>query len=96
MANNHCVRTTHAEQNAVIQCALHGVSSNNATVYSTASPCLICAKILVNAGIKRVVFKEKYGEKEALELFDAAGVEVNYIEPQIAPETTSPNTAVKP
>ncbi len=80
MANNHCVRTTHAEQNAVIQCALHGVSSNNATVYSTASPCLICAKILVNAGIKRVVFKEKYGEKEALELFNAAGVEVDYVE----------------
>ena len=80
MVNDHCVRTTHAEQNAVIQCALHGVSSNNATVYSTASPCLICAKILVNAGIKRVVFKEKYGEKEALELFDAAGVEVDYVE----------------
>lgn len=77
--NNHCVRTTHAEQNAVIQCALHGVSSNGATLYSTASPCLICAKILVNAGIKRVVFKEKYGEQAAIELFDAADVEVDYL-----------------
>jgi dCMP deaminase len=76
--NNHCVRTTHAEQNAVIQCALHGVSSNGATLYSTASPCLICAKILVNAGIKRVVFREHYGEQAAIDLFQAAGVEVDY------------------
>ncbi|MFH0835275.1 MAG: cytidine/deoxycytidylate deaminase family protein [Candidatus Micrarchaeota archaeon] len=76
MSNGHCVRTTHAEQNAVIQCALHGVSSDGATLYTTAGPCLTCAKIMVNAGIKRVVFREKYGEPEALELFEKAGVEV--------------------
>lgn len=80
MVNGHCVRTTHAEQNAVIQCALHGVSSDGATLYSTVNPCMNCAKILANAGIKRVVFKEEYThadelDDEALKLLKQAGVE---------------------
>ena len=60
MVDGHCVRTLHAEQNAIIQCALHGVSSEGATAYVTHQPCLTCAKMLINAGIERVVYAGSY------------------------------------
>jgi len=53
-------RGTHAEQNAIIQAALHGVSTNDATLYCTHQPCILCAKMLINAGIKTVVFRGEY------------------------------------
>lgn len=58
--SKHCVRTTHAEQNAVCQAARFGISLLGATLYCTMEPCFACAKMIVNAGIKRVVCEKKY------------------------------------
>ena len=61
MVDDHCVRTVHAEANAIIQAALHGVSTRGAVCYLTHFPCYACAKMLVNAGVVRVVFSQVYG-----------------------------------
>ena len=76
MENGHCVRTTHAEQNAIVQAAVHGSSTEGGTLYSTHSPCKICAKIILNAGIKRVVASEFYRDEAILAMFKEAGVEL--------------------
>jgi dCMP deaminase len=82
MVNGHCVRTLHAEQNAIIQAALHGVSTAGATVYVTHQPCLICAKVIINAGITRVVYGGDYPDDLARQFLDEAGVElVHYRHP---------------
>ena len=62
MLLGHCVRTLHAEQNAIVQAAVHGVSTRGATMYVTHLPCLSCAKMIVNAGIERVVYENPYAE----------------------------------
>ncbi len=67
-------RAVHAEQNAIIQCGLHNVSPESATVYCTHSPCLICAKILANAKIKRYITFNEYQDKEFLRLFKHSGI----------------------
>jgi len=69
-------RAIHAEQNAIIQAGVHGVNINEATIYCTHSPCIICAKMIVNAGIKRVVIGSKYPDEFNLviDLFKEAGV----------------------
>lgn len=69
-------RAVHAEQNAIIQAALHGVSIENATIYCTHQPCVLCAKMLINAMIEKVVFEVVYPDTEALDFFDKAGVKV--------------------
>ncbi len=74
MENGHCIRTTHAEQNTIVQAALHGVSTKDATLYTTHSPCYICAKMIVNAGIKRVVAGQMYRETQVEKIFKAAEV----------------------
>lgn len=63
MVDGHCQRAVHAETNAVIQGALHGVSLAGATVYVTHSPCRNCAKLLVGTGIVRVVYRKDYADK---------------------------------
>lgn len=68
-------RGIHAEQNVIIQASLHGVSLEGATIYCTNSPCILCAKMLVNARIKRFVTFGNYAEESFKELFDEAGVE---------------------
>jgi dCMP deaminase len=69
-------RSVHAEQNAIIQAALHGVSTAESTLYSTRLPCLICAKMLINAKVNRVVFDKLLEPDDgALALFKDAGVE---------------------
>ncbi|MFC1925908.1 cytidine/deoxycytidylate deaminase family protein [Chloroflexota bacterium] len=68
-------RAIHAEQNVIIQAALHGVSLEGATIYVTHSPCILCAKMLVNARIKRFVTFGKYADEAFRELFEEAGVE---------------------
>jgi len=86
--NKHdkCVRTIHAELNAIIQCAMHGVSSKGATLYASFEPCDTCAKALINAGIKRVVVAEIYEDKSRAELsrkwFEEAGIPVEEIKPK--------------
>ncbi|MDY6965166.1 MAG: dCMP deaminase family protein [Halobacteriota archaeon] len=69
-------RAVHAEQNAIIQSALHGVSIENATLYCTHQPCILCAKMLINSKIKRVVFKNSYPDIASLEFLEDAGIEV--------------------
>jgi len=69
-------RAVHAEQNAIIQSALHGVSIENATLYCTHQPCVLCAKMIINSKIKRVVFSNHYPDDEAMNFLNSAGVEV--------------------
>ncbi|MCD4740505.1 dCMP deaminase family protein [archaeon] len=68
-------RAVHAEQNAVIQAALHGVNTKGSTLYCTHTPCSLCAKILINAKIKRVVYKGEYPDDFARGYFEDAGIE---------------------
>ena len=69
-------RGVHAEQNAIIQAAFHGISVNNSVLYCTNQPCSICAKMIINAGIKTVYFKEGYDDPLSLEMFDQAKVDL--------------------
>lgn len=65
-------RGTHAEQNAIVQAALYGVAIEGATLYCTHQPCSACTKMLINAGIKRIVFQNAYPDNLATELFKEA------------------------
>lgn len=67
-------RALHAEQNAIIQAAVLGTSVKGGTIYITHQPCVICAKILVNAGIKRIVWEEGYPDKMSLDILQEAGI----------------------
>ena len=69
-------RGIHAEQNAIIQASLHGVSLEGSTIYCTHTPCILCAKMLVNARIKRFVTFGSYNDRTFVELFKEAGIEV--------------------
>lgn len=73
-------RAIHAEQNAIIQAALHGVSLEGATMYCTHTPCVLCAKMMVNARIARSVSFGKYIDDEFIKLFEEAGIEVDILE----------------
>jgi len=68
MEDGHCVRTVHAEANAIIQAAKNGTAVDGATIYSTASPCWNCFKLIVNAGIKRAVFEKFYRDERVMKL----------------------------
>lgn len=73
----HCLRTTHAEQNAICQAAKLGISIDGSTIYTKMTPCGVCAKIIINAGIKKVVCQKKYHTgKESEEMFKTAGIEL--------------------
>lgn len=67
---------THAEQNAIIQAARLGISIDGATLYCTHQPCIICAKMIINSGIKRIVYKNGYPDEFSLQLLNEAGVEI--------------------
>jgi len=67
-------RAVHAEQNAIIQAALHGVSLEGATIYCTHTPCILCAKMLTNAKIERYVSYGKYSDESFVPLFEQAGI----------------------
>jgi len=68
-------RGIHAEQNVIIQAALHGISLEGSTVYCTHTPCVLCAKMLVNARIKRFVSFGRYNDNTFVDLFREAGIE---------------------
>jgi dCMP deaminase len=74
MMDNHCVRAIHAEQNAIIQGAMHGIDLRGGSCYVTSSPCVHCSKMLIAVGIKRIVFLDKYTEEIGQEMARAAGV----------------------
>ncbi len=69
-------RGLHAEQNAIIQAASHGVNISEATLYCTNSPCIICTKMLINAGIREVVYLEGYPDDLSMDMLDEAGIDV--------------------
>lgn len=71
-----CQLAAHAEMNAIAQAALNGVSCEGGTLYVTCQPCSTCAKLLINAGIRRVVFEGDYPDDLALTLFGLAGTEL--------------------
>ena len=72
-------RGLHAEQNAIIQAALHGVSTKGSTLYCTNHPCVICAKMIINAGISRVVIRDGYHDQLAAEMLKEAGIRVEQL-----------------
>lgn len=76
MEDGHCVRTIHAEANAIIQAARNGVRIDGATVYVTASPCWGCFKMIANAGIQRIVFGEFYRDERIFRFATELGIEL--------------------
>lgn len=82
--SKHCVRTIHAEQNAILQAALHGVSTEGATIYVKFVPCFVCAKMIINAGIKRVVSERRYHADELTrKIFKEAQVELVILKDEV-------------
>ena len=73
-------RAIHAEQNVIIQAALHGISLDGCTIYCTHTPCVLCAKMMVNAKVKRVVIFTKYADDSFKELFREAGIQVDVLD----------------
>ncbi|MFH1488537.1 MAG: cytidine/deoxycytidylate deaminase family protein [Pseudomonadota bacterium] len=69
-------RGLHAEQNAIIQAAYHGISIRNATLYCTNKPCVICSKMIINAGIVKVYYADGYDDPLSDEMFAEAGLEI--------------------
>ena len=80
----HCVRTVHAEQNAITQAAKRGIAIDGATLYCKMTPCRTCAMLIINCGIKRVVCEKKYHDsKDSLEMFSQASVEIKHLYDEI-------------
>jgi len=79
MENEHCVRTVHAEANAIAQAAKNGVNVNQAEIYITASPCWTCFKLLANSGIIKVVFGEFYKDERIFEAAKLAKIELKHL-----------------
>lgn len=77
MRAGHCIRSLHAEQNCLLQAAKIGVSCDGAEIYVTCQPCNMCAKMIINAGIRRVVYEGDYPDDYSLELFRAAQTTVD-------------------
>lgn len=75
-------RGVHAEQNAIVQAAVNGVSIKDATIYITHSPCIVCAKMLINSQIKRIIYQGDYPDAMSAQLLDEAGIEVIKYIPQ--------------
>ncbi len=87
MENGHCVRTMHAEANAVAQAAKNGININNAEIFVTASPCLTCFKLIANSGIGRVYFGEFYRDERINKYAAESGVELVYMGSETKPAT---------
>jgi dCMP deaminase len=81
---NHCVRTTHAEQNAIVQAARNGVSINSSTLYCKMTPCSVCARLIISSGVKRIVCEKRYhAGSESEEMFRQVGIELNYFDESV-------------
>jgi dCMP deaminase len=91
MVGGHCVRTLHAEQNAIIQAALHGVGVAGSTMYVTHQPCLNCAKMIINAGIRRVVHAGRYPDEYAVAFLREAEV---WLDTYVGPVSPADEDAV--
>lgn len=81
VVDNHCIRTVHAEMNALLQCAKFGAPTDGAEIYVTHFPCVQCTKAIIQAGIKGVYYAEDYKNNPfAIEMFEKAGVDVQQVE----------------
>jgi dCMP deaminase len=88
IVNDHCIRAVHAEANAIVQGALHGVGLEGATAYCTHQPCIGCAKLFISAGVRRIVYRDAYVDEFARTLLAEAHVELAAFElPLVAAET---------
>jgi dCMP deaminase len=76
MENDHCVATIHAEANAIIQAAKNGVGIEGSELYTTASPCWSCFKLIVNAGIRKIYYGEFYRDVRSVEVAKQLGIEL--------------------
>lgn len=76
VVDNHCVRTIHAEMNAILQCSNNGINTTGATAYVTNMPCTNCAKALIGAGIREVVIFSDYHDTMAEDFFSRAGIKL--------------------
>jgi dCMP deaminase len=85
MENGHCVATVHAEANAIIQAARNGVGIDGATIYTTASPCWPCFKLIANSGCQRIVFGEFYRDQRIFEFAHKLDIELVGLGEQAAP-----------
>lgn len=74
LENGHCLRATHAEANAVVQGALHGIGLAGATAYCTHQPCVNCSKLLISAGVVKIIYENAYPDAVANTLLAEAGV----------------------
>lgn len=79
MQDGHCIRTVHAEANAIVQAARNGVRLEAADIYVTASPCFNCFKLIANAGLRRIVFGEFYRDERIYELSLALSLELVHL-----------------
>lgn len=77
--DGHCVRTVHAEANAIVQAARNGVRLDGADVYVTASPCFGCFKLIANAGLKRVVFGEFYRDERIYKISELLNIRLEHL-----------------
>lgn len=82
--SQHCVRTTHAEQNAIAQAARFGISLDGSTLYCRMTPCYVCAKLIITAGIKRVVAEKDYhASTRTKDIFKKAGIKLEIINKEV-------------
>ena len=82
--SQHCVRTAHAEQNAIVQAAKLGIAINGSTLYCKMTPCATCAKMIINAGIRRIVCEKRYhAGNESEKMFCQAGLELNFFDESV-------------
>ena len=101
MEDGHCVATVHAEANAIIQAAKNGVAIEGATIYTTASPCWPCFKLVANSGCRRIVFGEFYRDGRIFEFAQKLGIELVELDvparPDVQPaDTGAPHTVTGP
>ena len=80
MVDGHCVRTSHAEANAIVQAAKNGVGINQSEIYVTASPCYDCFKLIANAGIKIIYYKEFYRDQRIIDRSKEVGIQLVSLE----------------
>jgi dCMP deaminase len=83
-------RGLHAEQNAIIQAAKHGINIAEGTLYTTHSPCIICSKMIINAGLRRIVYLEGYPDALATEMLDESGIEILAYDAAVQRKTGDP------
>ena len=79
MEGGHCIRTVHAEANALVQAASHGVRLEGAEIYVTASPCFDCFKLIANAGIRTIYYGEFYRDERVLAFAEELGIAMNHL-----------------